>query len=74
MLQDFEKTLAGKPASTLDFETIVERHMTQGMDLNGNHRIAWFFREYVLGAGSPRYALTYRPQPAARRKWRSWES
>lgn len=69
MLRDFERTFAGKAASTLDFQTIVERHMTKAMDLNGNHRMAWFFREYVFGTGLPRYSISYRLRPAVGGKW-----
>jgi hypothetical protein len=69
MLKDFERKFAGRAASTLDLQEIVEKHMTKEMDLDGNRRMGWFFREYVFGTGSPRYFLAYRLKPAAGGKW-----
>ena len=40
-----------KAASTEDFKAIVEKHMTHGMDLDGNHKMDWFFNQYVYGMG-----------------------
>ncbi len=69
MLRDFERRFAGRAASTLDFETIVEKHMTKAMDLNGDHRMSWFFREYVFGTGTPHYSLAYRISPLQNGRW-----
>jgi hypothetical protein len=69
MLRDFERRFAGRAVSTLDFETIVEKHMTKAMDLNGDHRMSWFFREYVFGTGTPHYALAYRASPLQDGRW-----
>jgi hypothetical protein len=55
MMQDFCKTYENKPASTEDFKAIVEKHMLSNMDLEGNHKMDWFFRQYVYGTGIPRY-------------------
>jgi Peptidase family M1 domain len=55
MMQDYCKTFDGKPASTEDFKAIVEKHMNRGMDLDGNHKMDWFFNEYVYGMGEPQY-------------------
>ena len=55
MMQDFCKTYENKPASTEDFKAIVEKHMLSSMDLEGNHKMDWFFRQYVYGTGIPRY-------------------
>jgi hypothetical protein len=57
MMQDFVKTYSGKAATTEDFESIVEKHMTPTMDLDGNHRMDWFFNEYVYGTALPAYDL-----------------
>jgi hypothetical protein len=35
----------------------VEKHMTRGMDLDGNHKMDWFFNEYVYGMGEPEYTF-----------------
>jgi hypothetical protein len=55
MMQDYCKTFDNKPASTEDFKAIVEKHMIRGMDLDGNHKMDWFFNQYVYGTGIPQY-------------------
>lgn len=54
-MQDFVKTYSGKAATTEDFKAIVEKHMTSEMDLDNNHRMDWFFNEYVYGTALPMY-------------------
>jgi aminopeptidase N len=56
-MQDFVKTYAGKAATTEDFKAAVEKHMTVEMDLEGNHRMNWFFNEYVYGTQLPSYKM-----------------
>ncbi|HLV88489.1 MAG TPA: M1 family aminopeptidase [Candidatus Sulfotelmatobacter sp.] len=56
-MQDFVKTYAGKPATTEDFKAMLEKHMTPDMDLDGNHKMDWFFNEYVYGTQLPTYKL-----------------
>jgi len=65
MMQDYCKTYDNKPASTEDFKAIVEKHMTRGMDLDGNHKMDWFFNQYVYGTGVPEYSFhaTLEPTP-----------
>jgi Peptidase family M1 domain len=58
MMQDYCKTFDNKPASTEDFKAMVEKHMLPSMDLDGNHRMDWFFNEYVYGTGIPQYSFT----------------
>ena len=48
-MQDFVKLTANKAATTEDFKAMVEKHMTRDMDLEGNHKMDWFFNEYVYG-------------------------
>ena len=55
LMQDFVKTYTGKAATTEDFKAMVEKHMTGDMDLDGNHRMDWFFNEYVYGTALPTY-------------------
>jgi len=54
-MQDFVATYAGRAATTEDFKTMVEKHMTPAMDLEGNHKMDWFFNEYVYGTALPSY-------------------
>jgi hypothetical protein len=56
-LQDFVNTYRGQPASTEDFKAILEKHMTPAMDLDGNHKLDWFFNQYVYGTALPHYAF-----------------
>jgi hypothetical protein len=58
-MQDFAKTYAGKAATTEDFKAVVEKHMTPQMDLEGNHRMDWFFNEYVYGTALPSYKFDF---------------
>jgi aminopeptidase N len=58
-MRDFVRTYSGKAATTEDFKAIVEKHMTPEMDMDGNHRMDWFFNEYVYGTALPSYKLDY---------------
>jgi Peptidase family M1 domain len=58
MMQDFVNTYRGKAATTEDFKAAVEKHMTQEMDLEGNHKMDWFFNEYVYGTQLPSYQMS----------------
>ena len=58
-MHDFVATYSGHAATTEDFKAIVEKHMTPQMDLDGNHKMDWFFNEYVYGTALPSYAFTY---------------
>jgi aminopeptidase N len=57
LMHDFVTTYGGKAASTEDFKAMVEKHMTQDMNLEGNRRMDWFFNEYVYGTALPSYQL-----------------
>jgi hypothetical protein len=56
-MQDFVTTYRGKAATTEDFKAMVEKHMTRGMDLDGNHKMDWFFNQYVYGTGEAQYTF-----------------
>jgi len=55
MMHDFVDTYRLKVATTEDFKAMVEKHMTAGMDLDRNHKMDWFFNEYVYGTDLPQY-------------------
>lgn len=63
MMQDYCRTYDNKAASTEDFKAIVEKHMTPDMNLDGNHKMDWFFNQYVYGVGIPQYTLHYALTP-----------
>jgi len=65
MMQDFVKTYTNRPATTEDFKAMVEKHMTAGMDISGNHTMDWYFDEYVYGTALPGYKLDYSLDQAA---------
>jgi hypothetical protein len=54
-MHEFVDTYRLRAATTEDFKAMVEKHMSQGMDLDGNHRMDWFFNEYVYGTELPDY-------------------
>ncbi len=55
MMHDFLSTYRLRAATTEDFKAMVEKHMTHEMDLDGNHRMDWFFNQYVYGTELPTY-------------------
>src|SRR5262249_33127151 len=59
MLHEFTKTYANRIASTEDFKAVVEKHMNADMDLGGNHKMDWFFNQYVYGTDYPTYKFTH---------------
>jgi len=65
MMHDFVKTYTHRNASSESFKAIVEKHMTAGMDMEGNHHMDWFFDEWVYGTEIPRYRLQYSLTPEA---------
>jgi hypothetical protein len=54
-MHDFLTSYWLQAATTEDFKAIVEKHMSAQMDLDGNHRMDWFFNEYVYGMDLPAY-------------------
>ena len=54
-MHDFLNTYRLQAATTEDFKAMVEKHMTSGMDLDGNHKMDWFFNQYVYGMELPTY-------------------
>jgi hypothetical protein len=56
-MQDYCKTFDNKAASTEDFKAIIEKHMTASMDASGDHKMDWFFNQYVYGMGEPTYGF-----------------
>jgi Peptidase family M1 domain len=64
-LQDFVNTYRSQPATTEDFKAILEKHMLPVMDLDGNHRLDWFFNEYVYGTALPHYTFTSDLKPGS---------
>jgi Peptidase family M1 domain len=59
-MHDFTQTYSGKAATTEDFKAAMEKYMTKEMDLDGNHRLDWFFNEYVYGTALPTYKIDYK--------------
>lgn len=70
MMKDFTRTYFNRNASSVDFQRIVEKHMTPMMDMAGDGKMDWFFREWVDGTTIPEYRLTCRVEAADGGKWR----
>jgi peptidase M1-like protein/carboxypeptidase family protein len=64
MMHDFVESHRERAASTESFKAVVERHMSKGMDLQGNGRMDWFFNEWVYSTQVPRYQFDYQLAPA----------
>jgi hypothetical protein len=64
MMKDLVKTYYNQNISTHDFQRIVEKHMTEEMDLDGNGKMDWFFNQWVYGTAIPNYKLEYKLEPA----------
>jgi aminopeptidase N len=58
-MQDFIATHQGRLASTQDFQRVAEKHMSKGLDLEGNRKLDWFFDQWVYETGIPTYQLEY---------------
>lgn len=63
MMRDFVKSHFNDNASTETFKSIVEKHMTDQMNLDGNKRMDWFFNQWVYGTEVPRYKFDYSLTP-----------
>ena len=59
MMREFTRTFANRAASTEDFKAILEKYMTPEMDLEQNHKMDWFFAEYVYGTEYPSYRFQH---------------
>ena len=59
MMHDFVQQHLNRNASTEGFLHVVEQHMTPAMDLAGDHKMDWFFSEWVYGTAVPRYKFDY---------------
>jgi aminopeptidase N len=57
MLRDFLTQYQGQSVSTEDFIRHAEKYMTADTDLERNHKLDWFFNEWVYDTGVPAYTL-----------------
>ncbi|MHB8654590.1 MAG: M1 family aminopeptidase [Terriglobia bacterium] len=57
MLREFVAAYQGANPSTEDFIRHAGKFMTPAMDLDHNHRLDWFFADWVYGTGIPEYKL-----------------
>jgi hypothetical protein len=58
-MHEFTKTYANRHASTEDFKAMLEKYMTPLMDIDKNHKMDWFFDEYVYGTEYPSYKFEH---------------
>ena len=65
MMHDFVDAHRNRPAATESFKAIAEKHMIPSMDFTRNHRLDWFFQEWVYGTEVPRYHFDYQLTPGA---------
>ena len=55
MLRDFLNKYQGQSVSTEDFVRHAAKYMTSSSDLERNHKLDWFFDEWVYESGIPSY-------------------
>lgn len=65
MLREFVAAYRGRNPSTEDFVRSAEKYMTPAADLDHNHRLNWFFEDWVYGVGIPTYKLHVTTRGAA---------
>jgi hypothetical protein len=65
MMQDFVRQNMNGNASTENFQRMVEKHITPGINVTSDGKMDWFFNEWVYGTLLPRYKFDYTltPQP-----------
>jgi hypothetical protein len=57
MLRDFVTRYQGRSVSTEDFIQHAEKYMTAESDLEHNHKLEWFFNEWIYDTGIPAYTF-----------------
>jgi hypothetical protein len=57
MLRDFVTHYQGQSVSTEDFIHHAEKYMTAESDVEHNHKLDWFFNEWVYDTGIPEYTF-----------------
>jgi hypothetical protein len=65
MMHDLVNTYRNQPITTEDFKAMVEKHMTPAMNAAGDHKMDWFFDEWVYGTEIPSYSFDSTPEPAS---------
>jgi hypothetical protein len=65
MMHDFVATNLHQNATSEAFRVAVEKHMKPALDLEGNQKFDWFYREWVYGNEIPKYRLEYSLAPSA---------
>jgi hypothetical protein len=53
------QTYLYKNASTEGFKAVVDKHMKPELDVAGDHRSDWLFRDWIYGTGLPKYHFEY---------------
>lgn len=59
LMRQFTKTYANRAASTEDFKALLEKYMTPEMDIDQNHKMDWFFNQFVYGTEYPSYRFEH---------------
>jgi len=59
MMKDFVTSCFGQNPSTETFLAVASKHMKPQMDLAGDHRLLWFFQQWVYGTTLPKYRFEY---------------
>jgi aminopeptidase N len=65
MLHEFVQQNLNRNVSTESFQALAEKYMTPALDVERNHRLNWFFGQWVYGTAIPRYKFDPVITPAA---------
>src|SRR5262249_33295010 len=68
-MHEFVSSHMNQNATTESFQAVAEKYMTQQMDLESNHKLNWFFREWVYGTQVPKYKFEPTVTEAEGGKW-----
>jgi aminopeptidase N len=52
-----------QPMTVEDLQRAMEKRITPAMDLEGNHKLNWFFEEWVRDTGIPHYSVEFQTRP-----------
>jgi hypothetical protein len=69
MMQDFVSTHMNGNATTESFQRVAEKHISRQMDLSGDGKLTWCFKEWVYGTAIPRYKFDYKLESQADGKY-----
>jgi hypothetical protein len=69
MMHEFVERNLNRSASTGDFQRVAEKYMPPYLNLKGDGKLDWFFKQWVYGAVLPKYKFDYTVTPEPGGQW-----